>query len=57
MIAAGTKVRTIYGKSAELVLDWYDWEASVTVRTEDGYTERYHPTKVFIDGKPLDYRP
>jgi hypothetical protein len=55
---AGTKVRTIYGELAELVLDWFDWDCTVTVRTLSGHTERYHPTKVYtLDGQPLPYRP
>lgn len=56
-ITAGTKVRTIYGETAELVTDWFNWECSVTVRTASGRTERYHPTKVFIGGSSLPYRP
>jgi hypothetical protein len=57
LLPAGTEVRTIYGQQATLVTEWCVWEASVTVRTASGYTERYHPTKVYRDGKPLDYRP
>jgi len=55
-IEAGTKVRTIYGQDAELVLDWFDWDATVVVRTSTGHIERYHPTKVFaVDGNSLPY--
>lgn len=56
-VPAGTPVRTIFGENATLVTDWFNWEASVTVRTAFGVTERYHPTKVYLVGKPLDYRP
>ena len=56
-LPAGTKVRTIFGESATLVADWYAWEASVTVRTAFGVRETYHPTKVYLTGKALDYQP
>jgi hypothetical protein len=55
-ITAGTKVRTVYGEDAVLVTDWFDWEASVTVRTSYGETQRFHPAKIYIDGAALPYK-
>ena len=56
-IKAGTEVRTIYGETATILVDWFNWECSVTVLTTSGRTERYHPTKVFRNHKPLPYLP
>lgn len=56
-LPAGTKVRTIYGAEATLLVEWFVWECSVTVTTASGHTERYHPTKVFRSGESLPYQP
>lgn len=55
-IPSGTEVRTVYGQTGELLIDWFNWECEVVVSVA-GRTERYHPAKVFVDGAPLPYRP
>jgi hypothetical protein len=53
--SAGTEVR-VNGKSATILVEWFNWEAEVIVETTSGRTLRVHPVKVYeLDGNHLPY--